>query len=355
MKRIDERDTILSRIRYQPGDGMYEEYYMRYPEKKENDDALREMPDIGSEKTPMFHALRTPFADSAFAFLADIKHLSHKMPQCAPKNLDPATITKNIKDYARYLGATDVGIAEMKEDFYYTHHGRYPEVYGQRVDANAPFGIVITKEMPRDMINRAPHVEEMTAVTEAYVALAIIGMRLSYYIAQLGYEAKNNMDMSYLVFTPLVAEAAGLGEIGRAGLLVTPKQGMRVRIGVVTTNLPLVADSPKDYGIKRLCHICGKCATNCPARALDTGISRNLAAGYFGYAVDQERCFKMWKTLGTDCGICLASCPLSQAMPETIRNQLLKTPEGILKWDQENNGKRQYNKNPLTSYCQKRI
>jgi len=350
MKRIDERDTILSRIRYKPGDGMYEDYYMRNPEKKEGDDALRNMPDIGSEATPMYDAIRTPFADSAFAFMADIKQFSEKKGQGQPVALDPVVMTKQIKDYARYLGATDVGIAKMKDDFYYTHHGRYPDVYGNQVDKSATYGIVMTKEMSREMINRAPHVEEMTAVTKAYMDLAIMGMWLSYYIAQLGYDAKNNMDMSYVVFTPFVAEEAGLGEIGRAGLLVTPEQGMRVRIGVVTTNLPLVADSPKNHGIKELCGMCGKCAQNCPARALDANVARELESGYFGYAVNQEKCFKMWKTLGTDCGICLASCPLSQLMPEDIRSNLIKEPEKIIAWDKEKNGKRMYNKLPLDTY-----
>merc|ERR1711879_802589 len=100
---------------------MYEDYYMRNPEKKEGDDALRNMPDIGSEATPMYDAIRTPFADSAFAFMADIKQFSEKKGQGQPVALDPVVMTKQIKDYARYLGATDVGIAKMKDAFYYTH------------------------------------------------------------------------------------------------------------------------------------------------------------------------------------------------------------------------------------------
>ena len=131
---------------------------------------------------------------------------------------------------------------------------------------------------------------------------------------------------------------------------MTPEEGMRVRLGVVTTNLPLIADIPKHYGIKKLCSICGKCAQNCPSRALDTKEARALDAGYFGYAVDQEKCFKMWKTLGTDCGICLASCPLSQQMPKEVRDKLLEDPQEIVLWDRENNHKRLYNKVPLTTY-----
>ncbi|MBS7526140.1 4Fe-4S ferredoxin [Fusibacter paucivorans] len=348
--KIDERDTILSRIRYQPNDGMYEDYYKKHPEKQAIDDLLRAMPDINAETTPMYQSLKSPFADSAFDFIADIKQFSRQNAKRAPQHVDAMQMTTQIKKLAHYLGASAVGIAKMDADDYYTHRGRTKAHYGTPITDEGAYGIVLIKEMNREMINRAPHLEEMTEVTKAYFDLAVMGMWLSYYIANLGYDAKNNMDMDYLMYTPRVAELAGLGEVGRAGLLVTPDYGMRVRIGIVTTDLPLVADKPIDYGIKGLCGICGLCAKHCPSRAIMRGKPVALDENRTGYISDQEKCFKMWKTLGTDCGICLSVCPLSQALPDDVRQSLQTDPKSIVDWHRQKIGKRVYTKEPLALF-----
>jgi epoxyqueuosine reductase QueG len=238
----------------------------------------------------------------------------------------------------------------MQPEDYYSHRGRTPENFGKPVEGEGAYAIVLIKEMNREMINRAPHLEEMTEVTKAYMDLAVMGMWLSYYIANLGYDAKNNMDMDYLMYTPRAAEKAGLGEVGRAGLLVTPDYGMRVRIGIVTTDLPLIADPPVDYGIKKLCSICGLCAKHCPGRAIAKGEPSLLPNQRWGYVSDQEKSFKIWKTFGTDCGICLSVCPLSQDMPSTLREHLKSHPENIVEWHQRVIGKRRYKAEALALF-----
>ena len=42
-------------------------------------------------------------------------------------------------------------------------------------------------------------------------------------IRRLGYPARAHIDGNYRVIAPLVARDAGLGEIGRMGLLMTPR------------------------------------------------------------------------------------------------------------------------------------
>ena len=347
--RIDERDTILSRIRYQKGDGMYEDYYQNKSDKLEIDDQLRAMPGINAPGTPMYQAIHSIFPDSAFDFLSDIKQFSRRGAKTPPQDIAPGAMSEQLKKLALYLGATDVGIVKLDEDSFYSHRGRTVDQYGKNIEGEGPFGIVMTKEMPREMINRAPHLEEMTAVTKAYMDLAIIGMWLTYYISNLGYDAKNNMDMDYLLFVPKAAEMAGLGTIGRAGILVTETYGMRVRIGVVTTNMTLIADEAKEDGIRALCQICGLCAKHCPSGAI-TKEAPKMIDGIPRYVSDQERCFKMWKTLGTDCGICLSTCPLSQELPADLRKNLKNDPSTILEWHAKHIGKRIYTKTPLALF-----
>ena len=79
-------------------------------------------------------------------------------------------------------------------------------------------------------------------------------------IRSMGYPALAHIDGNYRVVAPLVARDAGLGEIGRMGLLMTPELGPRVRLGVVTTDIPLVPD-PAGYApaVLDFCRACKKC------------------------------------------------------------------------------------------------
>ena len=48
-------------------------------------------------------------------------------------------------------------------------------------------------------------------------------VQLAAAIRDLGYPARAHIDGNYRVIAPLVARDAGLGEIGRMGLLMTPR------------------------------------------------------------------------------------------------------------------------------------
>jgi epoxyqueuosine reductase len=69
-----------------------------------------------------------------------------------------------------------------------------------------------------------------------------------------------------------VAYAAGLGQFGLSGALITPR-GANVRIGSLVTNLPL-EPTPRPYATHRApClesggRTCGRCISRCPAQAI---------------------------------------------------------------------------------------
>jgi reductive dehalogenase len=157
---------------------------------------------------------------------------------------------------------------------------------------------------------------------QQYLATGAIAIQIANLIRNLGYSARAHMDGNYRVVCPLVARDAGLGEIGRMGLLMTPELGPRVRLAVVTTEMPLVTDERRfDYTMIDFCTRCKKCAEICPAQAIPSG-DREPIDGVRRWQIDQEACFTLWCKIGTDCGRCVSVCPYSH--PDNLLHNLVR-------------------------------
>ncbi|MCY6369184.1 4Fe-4S dicluster domain-containing protein [Clostridium ganghwense] len=330
MKKHDERDVMFSRMNYKKGTEQYEDYYRRNPNKKEIDDTLRSLPNICGEGTMSYNELNSPIAEAVFRFLGDIKKFSEGKPNEKFVEVNPEAMSAKIKKLAKYYGANLVGVTEMKDYHYYSHRGRDAETYGDEITKHHKYGIVFAVEMDKNMINRSPQVEEIIETSHGYLKAGIIGMIISYYIRELGYEARNNMDGNYLVVAPLVAEDGGLGEIGRMGLLCTKKYGPRVRLGVVTTDIPLIPDKKEEFGLKEFCRLCSRCVRTCPAKAIPTG-DREECYGDLQWKIDDEKCYSRWRSLGTDCGICLSSCPFSQEISQELVESMKESKDTMIR------------------------
>ncbi len=348
MKRIDERDTMFARMNYKQGTHQYEEYYSRNRDKRKIDDEIRKKPQICGEGTATYSPINSPIADANFKFLNDIKHLSEGPVNENKVEVDKEEMTRRIKGLAKHYGAKLVGITKMEKYHYYSHRGRHDEVYGEKIEAKHPYGIVFAVEMDKSMINRAPQISEVIETSKAYIDAAIIGMQISYYIRELGYDARNHMDANYLVVAPLVARDGGIGDIGRNGILITKEFGSRVRLGVVTTEIPLIHDEKLDFGLKEFCMSCNRCIRTCPGKAIPTGNPTEID-GVERWQIEQENCYNMWRSIGTDCGICISSCPFSQGIEQENIEKIKDSQEEIvkiLKAHDEKHGIRPYIKEP---------
>jgi epoxyqueuosine reductase QueG len=106
------------------------------------------------------------------------------------------------------------------------------------------------------------------------------------------------------------------------GILMTPRLGPRVRLGVVTTDLPLIADEPgDDLSVIDFCTICRKCATNCPVAAIPFNERAPVDDG-LRWAIDPETCFRYWNVIGTDCATCIRVCPYSH--PDHLAHNMVR-------------------------------
>lgn len=318
MKKIDERDTMFARMAWNKEGEAYKEYYSRNPQKKELDDVIRNKPNLCSEGTMSYNEVNSKIPGAAFSFLSDISHLVENKPVENKVKINKEEAARRIKGLARLYGAKLVGITELKEEHLYSHRGRQEKHYGKEIKTTHKYAIVFACEMNKDMINRAPMISEIIETSKVYVDAAIIGMILSYFIGELGYSARNHMDANYLVIAPLVARDAGIGEIGRNGLLISKKYGSRIRLGVVTTDLELQCDEVKSFGLQEFCKVCNNCALTCPAKAINRE-EQGEVDGEKRWQINQELCYDKWRSLGTDCGVCISNCPFSQEF-EAIRD-----------------------------------
>ncbi|MGL5674783.1 MAG: hypothetical protein ACRDDX_00010 [Cellulosilyticaceae bacterium] len=308
MRQIDERDTMFARASYKEDSVSYEEYYTRHPERKEGDDAIRQKPQLCGEGTATYDPLIGPMAGAAFHFLSDIRKFSEGEVSGTKVEVDPELMTKRIKGYAKHYGACLVGVTPLKTEHLYSHQGRHEEDYGKEVQSGHTYAIAFAVQMEKDMVNRAPMISEIVETSRAYVEVGIVGMVLAYYIRSLGYEARNHMDAHYLVNAVAVAKDAGLGEVGRNNMLTNKDYGSMIRLGVVTTTLPLVVDEPVTFGLADFCKVCNQCGKNCFSKSLSTHEEEAT------WKTNQEACYSKWRDVGTDCGMCLTSCPFSQEL-----------------------------------------
>lgn len=324
-ERIDERDAIFHRfLRLEPSTPEFEAYYRDHPEKFECDEKVRGMPELGHPGSKTYHPLSSPFQVATFDVIERITREIDWKPELigeAPVQATPEEFTRRVKGFARYLGADLVGTTKLNPAYVYSHVGRSPGKWGDPIKLNHTHAIAIGVEMEHEMIRHAPDGSVTTESSFQYFEAAKIAMVVARYINLLGYEARAHVDGNYRVLCVPVAVDAGLGELGRLGLLITPKFGSRVRLSVVTTNLPLIQDRPVVFGVQDFCSLCKKCAVNCPSGAIESG-DKNLYNGVEKWQSDQDSCYRFWRTQGTDCSICIKVCPYSH--PNTPVHDLIR-------------------------------
>ncbi len=165
--------------------------------------------------------------------------------------------------------------------------------------------------MDGEMVAPGPDASIVMESASRYLTSGVLAIQCAETIRNLGYEATAHIDGNYDLICPIVAADAGLGEIGRMGLLMHKKYGPRVRIAVVTTNMPVVVhEATGDDSVISFCTICEKCADTCPGKSIKKG-ERKMINGSLRWQIDQESCFTYWCVAGTDCGRCMAVCPYS--------------------------------------------
>lgn len=252
-----------------------------------------------------------------------------------PIQLSPDNAAQAVKKAAKYLGADLVGISLLDERWVFSHyfcrggataHGPIEigdfESHGMGEDGTyripRRMKYVITLGFKQQILptTTSPTLVASGAVGQGYVRMGIVSYSLAEFIFGLGFQAiASGNDLA--IGAPH-AVAAGLGELGRNGMLVTPECGPNLRLAKVVTDLPMTIDKPKDFGVRKFCESCKKCAEHCPGQCIPDGgmqkdpVCMSNIGGTLRWVVDVEKCYKFWCDSGDSCASCMAVCPYTK-------------------------------------------
>ena len=217
-----------------------------------------------------------------------------------PQTNAPQEVFESLHDHAHNLGVSHVGFAKLPHDLIF-------QQFGVLYD-NA---IVLAMEMSKEKIDQAPSQTTLNMVFGTYDDLGKAANRIAAHLRALGYAAQADHPLGGLVLFPPLAQHAGIGWIGKHGLLITKEFGPRVRLAAVYTsilNLPFTNTNPHAW-IANYCTLCGICIQQCPPHAIlpdaihhDSGRITHIA---------QQDCFEYFAQ-NYGCSVCVKVCPFSR-------------------------------------------
>lgn len=261
---------------------------------------------------------------------------------------DPAAVTRNVKKAARHFGADLVGVCRLDRRWVYSNSfdgdtfegsAASGETNGASQPQDIPeefqYAIVMGFEMDYQMMRRYPSYIADSATSMGYSRMAIANAHLAAFIRGLGFQTIDCSINDVALSVPL-ALLAGLGDLGRNGLLVTPEFGPRLRLSKVLTNLPMTPDAPVDFGVTEFCQACRKCADLCPSQAILSGErtaepqSASNVAGEMKWPINAEKCRMYWSRMQKSCSNCISCCPYNK--PDTFLHRTVRRLADHARW-----------------------
>ena len=226
-------------------------------------------------------------------------------------------VTQEIKAKAMELGFDMVGITAY--DHRYTYLSKRKWVRRDLVNV-----ICLAMEQPYEETQTIPSEPAEKAVFATYRREGAVGLELGKFIRSLGYRAQVHSpnDPASAVIPMFVA--AGLGQQGASGYLLSPHFGTRHRLMMITTDAVVTHDQPVDYGIHAFCSICQVCVNRCPGRALMR--EKVWWRGVEKFKIIAKRCRPVMARYAA-CGVCMKVCPIQRYGLKPVMEHYASTGE----------------------------
>jgi oligopeptide/dipeptide ABC transporter ATP-binding protein len=249
------------------------------------------------------------FLPSAPRYLRTLGRVSraHAEPTASePVAMPSGDLTRAVRDRAADLGISAIGVAPY--DAKYT----FAEYAGRQVGDRV---IVCALEDDYDVSQTIPSVHAEREVYRTAAHLMDLALGLADFLRSLGYQARAQ-DAGGEAMTIHYGVAAGLGQLGLNGQLLTPFAGSRCRLLLITTDAPLDFDGPADFGIPAVCDACRACVERCPAGAIPA--RRRMYRGVEKAKLNTKRCWPV-VARAEGCAVCMKVCPIQKyGLPKVL-------------------------------------
>lgn len=216
-----------------------------------------------------------------------------------PKNPSMQISVKDLeglKSLAQDLGIDDIGFTQVDNSYIFSDK--------MVLYKNA---IVLLMEMKSEKIKTAPSKSAEKEIFRTYYRLNIAANKIKSYLNEHGYNAQAGPALGGEVNYPLLAQKAGIGVIGKHGLLITPNFGPSLRLAAVYTdieNLP-ITDSNEHLWVNNFCDSCNMCVKKCPAQAIY--MNTKIFEDDSKQCIDYKKCAKPFSQ-DHGCTVCVREC-----------------------------------------------
>ena len=224
-------------------------------------------------------------------------------------------LTEEIRLKAREFGFGEVGFTRYDRKYTYISKKRWVKY---------EHAICLALEQNYWQTQTIPSMEAEYTHFGTYETEGALALELADYIRSLGYHAQiHSPNDNSAAYIPMFV-AAGLGQLGANGQLLSPHFGSRARLMIITTDAPVTYDKPVDYGLHRFCQICQVCVNRCPGRALEKekvwwrGAEKNKLV--------YERCRPVMARY-EGCAICMKVCPVQRYGAQRVMEHYVETGE----------------------------
>lgn len=194
------------------------------------------------------------------------------------------------------LGVDLIGYTPVDERFIFYNL----EVYGRNA-------IILGMEMKWSEIKKAPSVLCEIECFRVYYELGEITLEMTEFLKSVGYKSEAHHPFGGKMLFPPHVVAAGLGIMGRNGLVITPEFGPRQRWSIITTDAEIPERvKPNFMEMEEFCEKCGTCIRNCKGgAAYEEPIVRG--DGRITH-IDRSKCILSIME-NNYCSYCLRICP----------------------------------------------